>query len=247
MLHRTAHACQQSGTKRISTNGAGYTVTSCNQLCAAYAGAPPCVEFHLRNADSRCELYKATDCTYVAGGLSVYKLVADPCRTMDFVSVQPITYTTAVLVQTVGGAQFTSSAITVVIECGPNSATFTLPTVNSPYIYPLLVFDPDMPRVELNAFATDQPLCPFESYVYTHDGVSKPVSSLIQSQIDISSKPGTMITRVIPSRTYNLDTYQFYITTTAKGGQTTTTPKIELTTICNIQSTNLVEPFIKTP
>ena len=109
--------------------------------------------------------------------------------------------------------------MTVVIECGPNSATFTLPTINSPYIYPLKVYDPDMPRVALTPqVQTDQPLCPFITYFLTDDGISKPISPYIQSVVDVTSVPNTMITRVIPSRTYTLDKYQFFITATATGG-----------------------------
>ena len=136
-----------------------HTAQSCNDYCASYnTGGNTCVEFALglTTNPGRCDIFKASDCTYnTAKDYEVYKPIPDPCRTLDLTSTSPMTYNTKIGISVKGGAFYESSMITVVIECGPNSATFTFPTINSPYIYPLLVQDPDMPRVELPAFTTD--------------------------------------------------------------------------------------------
>ena len=50
---------------------------------------------------------------------------ADPCRDLTFVSTAPKTYTFDINVKVKGGAQINSNMVTVILECGPNSAYFT--------------------------------------------------------------------------------------------------------------------------
>lgn len=81
---------------------------------------------------------------------------AQPCLKFDFTSTKVAVIKTKVKGTVTGGAEFTSTdTITVNIVCGSASTVITLPTISSPYQYPLLLNDPDLPRVELDD-ATNQ-------------------------------------------------------------------------------------------
>lgn len=147
MFVNTGFECNETGAKRITMNwkdnvaNRPHTVETCNAFCSAWGSE--CVEFALGQISSylgRCDLYRATDCTYhSANNFAIYRPVPDPCRTLEFDSLVPITYNTEIKVLIKGGSELISNTITVIIKCGPNSATLTTPPIDPIYIYPLLV------------------------------------------------------------------------------------------------------------
>lgn len=171
---------------------------------------------------------------------------AQPCLKFDFTSTNVIVHTTQVTGTVTGGAEFTSTdTITVNIDCGPLSTLITLPAIASPYSYPLIQADPDLPRVELDDALNSQSECPIETWVLTSDGAAN--TALVKVQNAVERAGGKTIIRVTPDQIATLGTYYFYITYTAKGGATKTTPRITLNTICGPDSTTLTLPTISSP
>ena len=79
----------------------------------------------------------------------------------------------------------------------------------------------------------------------TSDGNANTV--LVNVQNTVYRAGGKTAIKVTPDQVAKLGTYEFYLTYTAKGGASKTTPKIKLETICGPTSTTLALPTISSP
>ena len=123
-----------------------------------------------RNVEARCPIitYEPEPDT----GMTRKPGCSQPCNTLNVVNSEPAIFTSAIIVRAEGDALFTSQKITAEIVCGPLSVTITLPTINSPYRYPIKLSDSDRPRVELPNPTSNQPKCGVTSVTLTHDGTN---------------------------------------------------------------------------
>ena len=202
-----------------------------------------------RNVESKCPIitYEPEANSGIARKLGC----SQPCNTLNVANSEPATFSSSIIARAEGDAIFTSQKITASIVCGPLSVSLTLPTITSPYYYPIKLSDPDRPRVELPNPTSNQPKCGVIRVSLTHDGV-KPVHSELESTIDEQSfnnlsPTGKIITRVRPAYTYMPGHHQFHFEIEAKGGSKTLSPKIELIVFCDQNSASISEPLMQSP
>lgn len=121
---------------------------------------------------------------------------------------------------------------------GALTATFVVPTLTSPYSYPIKKVDPDYPRLAIDDFDSNfntPSKCPI---------IGRQVlgSPLMDPDVDITSVPNKLVLRVKPKFRYREGSYQFVVGVLAKGGGKARTKPIQLDVVCAPTSTELTEP-----